>query len=216
MAPLRARPPSPALTAGGSGRSTAVRPGASCSKISGSSICSPRLPLKVPVTASGVIAVSPRRGERRSPFLPRQGASAAHPYNSLDSSEYLFERRDQRVHVGIGRGFGGAQQEQVRERRIVRVEARGRDAAEEAALGERVDDGGGWLWQPQREFVEEGVVDDFDALYRREVFGETDRSRVVELCQARKPGFAEQRQVDREGERTEAGVGADVAGRLLA
>src|SRR5262249_61564464 len=104
--------------------------------ISGSVMWGPGVPLKVAVAASGVIARPSRRGERRSPL--RRWASAARPYNSLDSSQDLFERRDQRVHVGVGGGFGGGQQQQVREHRIVRVEARRRDAAEDAAVGERV------------------------------------------------------------------------------
>ena len=50
----------------------------------------------------------------------------------------------------------------------------------------------------------------------REPLGERDRGRVVEPREPRQPGFAEQRQMDREGERAQTGIRADVAGRLLA
>src|SRR6266481_4424205 len=41
-------------------------------------------------------------------------------------------------------------------------------------------------------------------------------SRVVDPGEPRQPGFAEQRQVDREAERAQPRIGADVARRLLA
>src|SRR5579871_1134777 len=47
MAALRLRPPRRSLPFAGSGRSTPVRPAMSCSKISGSSMTRPRLPVKV-------------------------------------------------------------------------------------------------------------------------------------------------------------------------
>src|SRR5579872_6839371 len=39
---------------------------------------------------------------------------------------------------------------------------------------------------------------------------------MVELCEAGEAGLAEQRQMNRESERAEAGIGADIARRFLA
>ena len=68
----------------------------------------------------------------------------------------------------------------------------------------------------KRELVEEAAIDELHAGDRGEPLGGLHRRRMVEPGQPGQPRLAEQRQVDREGQRAEPGIGADVAGRLLA
>ena len=66
------------------------------------------------------------------------------------------------------------------------------------------------------ELVEERLVEHGHARHLAERIGERDRIGVIDAREPPQPGFAEQRQMDREGERAEPGIGADVRGRLLA
>ena len=69
---------------------------------------------------------------------------------------------------------------------------------------------------PDGELVEERVVEDAYAGNLGKRFSQSDSVGVVQRGEAPQAGLAEQRHVDGEGERAEAGVGADVGGRLVA
>ncbi len=108
---------------GGSGRSTPQWPGESCSKISGSSICSPRLPLIVcAVLRLGRDAVA----QRLAPVAHRSTSSSA---------------AAKAVDVVVGR-WSRSPRPAADRRRPSRsgIEAADRDAGEDAASGQRLDD----------------------------------------------------------------------------
>ena len=122
-APCRSSPPRRLRNGAGSGRSTPQWPGESCSKISGSSICSPRLPLIV--STAGRNRSRRRRAQRLAPLAHRQHLPQA-----------LFEPVD----VLRGRHLGRRHQQQIRQLVAVRIEAADRDAGEDALCGQRLDD----------------------------------------------------------------------------
>src|SRR3546814_10770002 len=64
--------------------------------------------------------------------------------------------------------------------------------------------------------VEERVVDEHHARHLRQPLGRRHGARMVDRRQVAQPRLAEQGHVDREGERAQAAVGADVARGLFA
>src|SRR5262249_55391898 len=122
----------------------------------------------------------------------------------------LREGGSEGVGVFVGGGFGGGDDQQVFDVRIVRQKARGRDAGDDIALRQRVDNISSGLWQLHRELVEERRCDQRDALHPRELVGQRRRLGVVDTGEASQALFPQQRKMDRERQAAEAGVGADV------
>ena len=119
----------------------------------------------------------------------------------MSASAYSFRRR---------------QEKEVRELWPVRNKPRHRHAGHDALPRERLHDRLGGLRQLDREFVEEGAVQHLNTLHLRDRLGELARTGMVRFGKLAKSRLAEQRHVRGEGEAAEAGIGADVGGRLLA
>src|SRR5204862_1941261 len=79
-----------------------------------------------------------------------------------------------------------------------------------------LDDRGSVAPNTDGEFVEEGVIQQFNARNSAEHIGQQESIGVIDARKPAQARFAEQRQVDRKRKRAEAGVGADIRGRLLA
>src|SRR6266404_1696102 len=99
---------------------------------------------------------------------------------------------------------------------MLRIEAADGNPGENALFGQRFDDFRRRTRQVKCELVEEGPVDQAQIGYPLEAPGEGHRGSVVQMRQPSEPRLAEQREVDREGERAQTRIGADVARRPLA
>src|SRR5829696_734867 len=87
------------------------------------------------------------------------------------ASKNVVQSADQRRPILIGVDLARGDQEQVVEAGAGE-EARNRDAGEDALGGEGLDYLGGGARQPQRELVEEALVEDLDAAHAAQRFGE--------------------------------------------
>ena len=117
----------------------------------------------------------------------------------------------------VGDGLGRRDQQQIGEFVALRIEAADRHAGENARLRPAPR-------RPAPPGFGSRSANSLKKLWLTSCTPGTFASRsasatavgVVEPRQPGQPGFAEQRQMDREGERAQPGIGADVARRLLA
>ncbi len=143
--------------------------------------------------------------------LPAAAIDAVH-------ASFLPERAGQIVDVLVADRFGDGDQQPLGHVGPVGKQAAHGNAAQYLAPGQRIGDLARVLaGQPHRELVEEiALVDDFDAGDRAQPLRRLQRPGMVDARQPAQPVAAQQRHVDRERQRAQARIGADIAGRLLA
>ena len=142
------------------------------------------------------------RAHRLAPIAHRSTSRSPASSRSISSSVVSLGRRDQ---------------QQIGQLGAARIEPADRHAGEDASLGQRVDD------RRRRDAagaransLKKAAIDELHARDRASRSASATAAAWLRRASRVKPGLAEQRQVDREGQRAQAGIGADVARRLLA